>query len=122
MQYMLVDAETDQDIGPLTDGTVLDLAALPIAGFNIRADTDPAVVGSLRFDLNQVPYFRIEHLPPYAVLGDARGDYMPWHPTPQIYTLTAIPYSQPMVTGTVGISKAITFIADRYNTCWCRGR
>ncbi|MEZ4674951.1 MAG: hypothetical protein R2932_11985 [Caldilineaceae bacterium] len=33
VQYMLVDAETDQDIGPLTDGTVLDLAAVADSWF-----------------------------------------------------------------------------------------
>ena len=41
----LVNPVTDLDIGPLEDGDVLDRTVLPLAQFNVRANT-PAYFGS----------------------------------------------------------------------------
>jgi len=51
-RFVLINADTDQDIGPISDGDVLVLGSLPTANLAIRADTVPATVGSVRFDLD----------------------------------------------------------------------
>ncbi|MDW3646057.1 MAG: M36 family metallopeptidase [Bacteroidia bacterium] len=48
MQFVLVDAKTNQDIGILSDGDVLDMNALGTANFNIRAESiGNAAIGSV---------------------------------------------------------------------------
>ena len=46
--FTLVNAVTDQDIGPLANGATINLATLPTRNLNIRANTD-TTVGSVRF-------------------------------------------------------------------------
>ncbi len=107
--FVLINAESDEDLIPLTDGATVDLATMPTTALNLRAQTVPIRVGSVRFMLNDNPYFAIENLFPYTLAGDTRGDAMAWTLPTGTYTLTAIPYSAAMVTGTAGISHTIAF-------------
>jgi hypothetical protein len=49
--FTLVDANTDKDIQPIPDGSILDKAALS-PNLNIRANTIPNKVGSVVFILD----------------------------------------------------------------------
>jgi CubicO group peptidase (beta-lactamase class C family) len=105
----LINADTDQPIGPLTDGMTLDLAALPTTRLNVRAETAPTPVGSVRFRLDKKANYRTETDSPYALAGDTRGDYTPWTPAAGAHTLGATPYTGPKATGSAGTPLTVRF-------------
>ena len=107
---VLVNATTDQDILTITPGMVLDLAALPTSKLNIRANTSPAIVGSVQFDLvGRQPQFTIENLVPYALVSDFQGDYPDWTPLSGPYELTITPFSGANGSGVAGSVFTISF-------------
>ena len=87
---MLVNADTDNDIGPMTSGMTIDLA-ITGANLNIRADTSPATVGSVRFSYDAVPNYMTQSGAPYTIGGDSLTDYWAWTPALGTHTLTATP-------------------------------
>ena len=91
--FTLINADTNQPIGPLKDGAVLDLAKLPTRSLNVRADTRPATVGRVRFDLDGGKKTQTEGTAPYALAGDRNGNYTAWTPGPGAHTLTATAYA-----------------------------
>jgi len=107
--FTLVDADSDEDIGPLSDGDVLILAELSTTNLNVRAETEPAVTGSVRFELDSDTDFALENTEPYALAGDSAGDYAAWTPGAGPHTLTATPYTGANGTGTVGSELTVTF-------------
>jgi hypothetical protein len=104
VSFTLINADTDQPIGPLADGATLDLAKLPTRNLNVRADTKPAAVGSVRFALDGRT--KTEATAPYALAGDRDGDYAAWTPSPGAHTLTATPFS---VDGAQGKALTVRF-------------
>jgi hypothetical protein len=108
LDFTLVNADTEEDLGPLTDGAVIDYARLATAKLNIRASVRPETVGSVVFTLNGEPY-STENIPFYTLAGDQEGNYNPWTPAPGGYTLTATPYSEPAGKGQAGVPLTITF-------------
>jgi hypothetical protein len=108
--FTLVNADTDQDIQTLTPGAVINLSTLPTRNLNIRANTDPAVVGSVVFELSgaQVQN-QTESAAPYALFSDFQGDYFNWTPPAGSYSLTATPYSGAGGSGTPGTALTISF-------------
>ncbi|MCB2378412.1 PQQ-dependent sugar dehydrogenase [Hymenobacter sp. BT635] len=111
--FTLLDADTDQPIAgydPLPAGAVLNLATLPSRNLSIRANTNPATVGSVRFAYDGNANFRTENTPPYALAGDnGPTDYLPWTPTVGSHTLTATPYTATAATGTAGQALTVAF-------------
>jgi hypothetical protein len=105
---MLIDADTDSEIGPIQNGSTIDLAVVG-ANLNIRADTSPNPVGSVRFSLNDVADYATQTNPPYAMGGDALTDFWPWTPPLGTLTVTATPYTGAGATGTTGTPKTVTF-------------
>jgi len=108
----LINADTNQPIAgfdPISNGAMIDLSTLPTRNLNIRANTSPAVVGSVRFALDTNSNFRTESVAPYALAGDTNGDYYAWTPTVGSHTLRATPYSAANATGTVGTALTINF-------------
>ena len=106
--FTLVNADTDQDIGPLQDMAVINLAQLGTR-LNVRADVAGAVL-SVRFtlDLKNVTDSTV----PFSLGGDKNGgDYSPWTPELGTHTLTATPFSDISGRGTRGTSLSITFAA-----------
>ncbi|MEM1136119.1 MAG: fasciclin domain-containing protein [Bacteroidota bacterium] len=87
--FTLVDAITDEDIMPISDGDVIQLTTL----INIRADLNinSDNIRRVKFALNDNENHRIERVFPYALFGDRRGDYSEWQPAPGMYTITATP-------------------------------
>ncbi|TGE17331.1 InlB B-repeat-containing protein [Hymenobacter elongatus] len=92
--FTLVDADSNEDIQAVINGTVLNLATLPTRNLNIRANANPATTGSVVFALTgaQVKN-QTESVAPYALFSDLNGDYNPWTPPVGNYSLSATPYS-----------------------------
>jgi hypothetical protein len=107
--FTLVNADTDLDIGPLSGGATINLATLPTRNLNVRANTTPAVVGSVQFGFDGNPAYRTESSAPYALAGDTGGNYAAWTPALGSHTLTATPYSASGATGTPGTPLTATF-------------
>ncbi|HAS41564.1 MAG TPA: hypothetical protein DCS93_13875 [Microscillaceae bacterium] len=97
-----------QPLLTLSNNQVVNLANLSTTEINIRANTNPATVGSVRFDLNGSQH-RIEGVAPYALNGDNGGTYYTWTPslgTP--ITIKATPFSEGGAGGVEGTSLQIT--------------
>jgi hypothetical protein len=110
--FALINADTDQPVAgydPLLSGAVLDLSALPTRNLNVRANTSPAAVGSVRFGYDGNANFRTENAGPYALAGDTGGNYYAWTPASGTHSLTATPWSGSGATGTMGTPLTITF-------------
>jgi len=111
--FTLVDAVSDLDRSPSYKNDVsYDFFSMP-ESFNIRADTSPAEVGSVLFELDFQPIggerdpvfkvFRTENVSPYALFGDSpKGNY---HGQPRqagTYYIRATPYSKSNAMGEAG--------------------
>ncbi|WP_073109749.1 PKD domain-containing protein, partial [Hymenobacter daecheongensis] len=108
--FTLINADSDQDIQTLANGGTLNLAALPTRNLNLRANTSPAAVGSVRFSLGGAQSrSQTENVVPYALFSDTGGDYNPWTPAVGTYSLTATPYTGGNGTGTPGTPLTISF-------------
>ncbi|SHJ59590.1 repeat domain (List_Bact_rpt) [Hymenobacter daecheongensis DSM 21074] len=108
---MLVNADTDADIQPMTDGMTLELAALPTRNLNIRAVTSSATVGSVVFALSGAQVRgHSESVAPYALFSDVQGDYSAWTPALGSYSLTATPYAGAAGAGAAGQPLALSFL------------
>ena len=114
----LFNADTDLPIAgydPLPDGAVLNLATLPTKNLNIRANTNPATVGSVRFAYDGNANYHLEGLAPYAIGGDngltASGtpNYNAWTPAVGRHTLTVTPYTKGGGGGTAGTPVTVAF-------------
>ena len=110
VSYTLVNADTDLDIQPLTNGAVLDLATLPTRNLNIRANTNPVATGSVVFNLSGAQSrVSTENVFPYALFSDFLGDYFPWTPPLGNYTLLATAFDGPDGTGAAGTPLTLNF-------------
>jgi hypothetical protein len=110
VSFTLIDAATGQPVpghDPLLDGTALDLGQVP-PRLTIRANTNPATVGSVRFGLNGTLNYRIENQPPYALEGDISGVYTAWTAAAGSYIITATPFSGLNGSGSTGIARTIS--------------
>ncbi|MFC1610937.1 M14 family zinc carboxypeptidase, partial [Myxococcota bacterium] len=117
--FTLIDADADLPItthDPLVDGAVINLSDLPTMSLNVRANTNPAAVGSVTFDLDGAAH--TESFVPYAMANEQNGDFHPWTPTLGMHTLTATPFSESGGAGSPGISLTITFevVADCFDS------
>ncbi|MDO7852484.1 InlB B-repeat-containing protein [Hymenobacter convexus] len=111
VSYTLVNASTGADIQTLAAGAVLNLATLPSRNLNIRANTNPATVGSVVFALSgAASRSQTESVVPYALFSDdAAGTYYAWTPALGSYTLLATPYTAGGGTGTAGPPLSVGF-------------
>ncbi len=103
---VLVNATTDQDLFPLTIGTVVDLSQTG-TNLNVRANISPQTVGSVVFNLNGVTYLENSFL--YAMYGNVGSNYNNGTLAPGSYTLTVTPFSQSGGGGTAGQATTISF-------------
>ncbi|MDQ4141028.1 MAG: putative Ig domain-containing protein, partial [Bacteroidota bacterium] len=109
--FNLINADSNQPLGTITNNTVLNLANLP-DNLNIQAITNPSSVGSVVFDLTGTQARNSTKTgAPYALFGDVSGNYNTWKPIPGNYTLKATPYTQSSGNGTAGTPLIITFSA-----------
>jgi uncharacterized protein YjdB len=108
--FTLVNAGTDTDVLTLTDGLRISQSQVQGLSLNIRANTNPPVVGSVLITLSgPVNRTITENVAPYALFGDRNGNYSGRNLPVGNYILTATPYSQSNRRGTVGITQTIRF-------------
>src|SRR5688500_8855003 len=105
-ELALVNADTNEVIGDLADGTVIDLAATPRV--NIRALTVGAQVGSVKFVYDNQD-FRTESSSPYAFAGDTGGVFNAWSPAVGEHRVTATPFSLAGGSGITGVAMTANF-------------
>jgi hypothetical protein len=110
--FLLVNADTNQAIGPLVDGQSLNLALLSSRNLNIVAVTAPTTVGSVQFALDGEPRFSLDSVAPYALAGDAAGDYAAWTPAVGTHIVSATPYGSSDGSGTPGLPREIQFTVE----------
>ena len=108
-RFVLVDAITNTDIATLTEGAVVDISGFSASGLNIRAETT-ADVESVRLELSGTKTsFRTENVAPYALFGDASGNYYSGFLPVGEYAILATPYSDNSLGGTQGTSLTVNF-------------
>jgi uncharacterized repeat protein (TIGR03803 family) len=108
--FTLVNAGTDLDIMTVTNGLQISQSEVQGLSLNIRANTNPSVVGSVYLKLSgPVNRTTTENEAPYALFGDKNGNYSGKTLSPGTYTLTARAYSESKRRGTAGPEKTITF-------------
>jgi hypothetical protein len=110
--FTLINADNDQSIpgyDPIASGANLNLAMLPTRNLNIRANTNPSPVGSVRFGLDTAANYGTDNTAPYALAGDTNGNYVAWTPTVGSHTVTATPYTAADAGGTAGTAASLTF-------------
>lgn len=108
--FTLVNADTDTDIGPLTNNQVIYLPGLPTENLNIRANSSMPNTESINLNFTGTSFDRIENEAPYAMFTDVSGDYKAWCcPEAGTYTISGIPYTGNNATGTAGLGNTVTF-------------
>jgi hypothetical protein len=111
----------------LADGMTLKFADLPTRNLNVRAETSPSVVGSVRFGLDGQANYRTETSSPYALAGDSGGNYNAWTPPLGTHALTATPYTGGSGSGTAGTPLTVGFhcgvsAGPALNVRWSRSK
>ena len=104
----LVDADTFQPISqfnPIASGTTINLATLPSHNLTIQANTSPATVGSVAFDLVNSGYLNTVNTAPYDLCGTAPCSNL----GVGLHSLTTTPYMGPNASGGAGTSMSISF-------------
>lgn len=110
LSFTLINARNNQALQTIHPDEVINLATLPTGRVNIRANTNPGQVGSVLFELSgRVSRRQIENDPPYALFGDAHGDYDDWKVPLGAYTLTATAYTLADGRGQAGSPHQISF-------------
>ena len=110
VSFTLVNADTNSDLFELSDNMVIDLDDIAGINLNIRANTNPGIVGSVQFSLTgAATENNVESFAPYALYGDVSGNYNPASLGIGSYTLTATPYSGSGTSGDVGLPLTIDF-------------
>jgi hypothetical protein len=110
VSFTLVNAANEQDIRTLVSGETINLADLPTNNLNIRANTNPGLVGSVKLSLSGAQAKNVtESGAPYALFGDSNGNYNSWVPAVGLYTLVGTPYTGSGASGTAGTPLTVTF-------------
>ena len=104
--FNLINADTNQVISQLSNGSVIDLRIVPTRNLNIQAVTSNRV-GSVVMNLNGG--VRTENGAPYAIAGDDNGNYVGWTPSQGAYTMSATPYELANAQGIMGSGSTVTF-------------
>lgn len=105
---VLVDSVTNQDLLVLTDGATIDVSTLGSGVYNVRAAADASQVGSIRFGFDGDPEHRIENSAPFALFGDAGGDFNDWVPDLGTISISATPFDGPDASGSAGTVVEVT--------------
>jgi hypothetical protein len=107
--YILMNADTDMEIGTIANGAVLDLATLPTRNLNIKAMPN-GTVGSIKMVLSgAASRTQIESVSPYVLFGHNGNDMGPWTPALGSYTLQSTAYSGADAAGDAGGSLTVNF-------------
>ncbi len=105
--FVLVNAETNVDVGPLQNDDILPLGTLP-SQLSVRAVVSGSA-DSVVFGLDDNLSFRVENTAPYSLGGDASGDYAPITFTEGEHTLIATPHNDREGAGAAGGAMVVKF-------------
>ncbi|MFS4493938.1 HYR domain-containing protein [Maribacter sp. 2308TA10-17] len=108
--FVLVNADTNEDLFPLEEGMQIDVTALPTLHLDIRANTSEDVE-SVRLSLaGAQTTTRTESLIPYALYQDLPiGNYKGNEFIAGAYTVSATPYASDSTQGEIGNSLSLNF-------------
>lgn len=110
ISFTLINADTAQPVKTLNPGDILNLATLPTKNLNIRANTDPAKVGSVVLNLSGAEtHQQVEEGAPYGLFRNDAKTYSAWTPALGKYILKATPYSKLRGEGSAGVPLEINF-------------
>ncbi|QDU96542.1 hypothetical protein Pla8534_43630 [Lignipirellula cremea] len=96
LHFTLMDCDTNEPVpefNPITEGATLPLSKLP-KRLALRANTEPAQVGSVQFTYDGKKIGEAGATAPFALPRDVNGQYFPWKFEPGQHTVTAIPFAQ----------------------------
>lgn len=94
---------------PLQDGDRINLAELPTRRLNVRADSLPDRVGSLRFAYRGREKFNTELVWPYTLVPNDGRKGPVWDVAPGLHTITATAYTGSYGNGLRGEPLTVTF-------------
>jgi type 1 glutamine amidotransferase len=106
--FVLVNADSDQDIGQINEGDVFNLAEIGTLNLNVRAEVEEGTE-SVIFDYNGQSNFQTENLPAYALAGNTGNNYDAWTPDLGSNTITATAYTQDKGQGVAGKPLTVNF-------------
>src|SRR5229473_2384061 len=104
----LIDTDTYLAISPfdpIASGATINLATLPTRNLTIRANTSPATVGSVKFDLIESAYSNTINTSPYYLCGPVPCSNL----GVGLHSLTTTPYMSSNASGAAGTSMSISF-------------
>ncbi len=104
----LIDIDTNQPISqfnPIASGSTINLATLPSHNLTIQANTSPATIGSVAFDLVNSKYLNTVNTAPYDLCGTAPCSNL----SVGLHSLTIKPYMASNASGGAGRSMSISF-------------
>ena len=104
----LVDADTFQPISqynPIVNGATINRATLPTQNVTIQANTSPATIGSVAFDLVDSGYLNTVNTAPYDLCGTAPCSNL----GVGLHSLNTTPYIGPNASGGAGKAMSISF-------------
>jgi hypothetical protein len=106
-----VNSHTDQDIKRITEGDTLRFSDLGTKKISVRAKTNSAKTGSVKFALRgKKKYTYTDKLMPYTLFGDdGNGNYYYGELPAGNYTLEVTPYSDTKANGVSGEPYTISF-------------
>lgn len=93
----------------LRDGAVIALSELPTRRVNLRANTRPANVGSLRFSTDESENYHTELVAPYTIVAGNGTKGRVWYPAPGRHQITATPFAGSYGNGVRGRPRTLTF-------------
>ncbi|NJO02472.1 MAG: hypothetical protein HC880_12975, partial [Bacteroidia bacterium] len=119
--FSLINAATGEIIpgyDSIPEQAVIDVFQIP-ALFSIQAHTEPALVGSVKFEIKGagIDTVRLENAAPYALFGDSQGRYTAWNGEEiqlgSVYTISATPFVESGGQGQAGrrVSLNLSFTA-----------
>ncbi|WP_088340883.1 malectin domain-containing carbohydrate-binding protein [Robiginitalea sediminis] len=109
LEFVLVDADADVDLFTITEGMQIDVNTLPTANLNIRAEAGPLTESVVLQLSGPLTKSQTESVPPYALYGDASGNYNPQVFPLGTYNLNATAYSGNSGSGTAGATANVSF-------------
>lgn len=107
--FSLINADTNEVLGTLNEGDVIDYNALGTSNINIVANADNIGGGSVVFSLNGEENFRTENVAPYALAGDISSDFNAIELPLGQNIVIATSFTGPRGTGEQGASVGVTF-------------
>ncbi len=109
-EFILVNADTNDDLFLLTEGMQIDVSSLPTLNLDIRANTSEGVE-SVQLQLEgSMEITRTENFAPYALNGDSPvGVYNGAEFSAGIYKISAFPFTLDGLGGEMGVDLSINF-------------